>query len=216
MASEHDIEWSSSWIGNHQLLTLSFARGLTAAEVFQAYGCDPGQTEERTFEQVSQPPATALRVRKPLTDRQRRLLQMSGSDPRKYEPDQVLRHDQVRVGIYESWVYAVEATSVRGSDFAILSALAAQDEAFSFCFTPKIDTFLYAEHGTLRTGFDLTVLHTRWGSEPRRFDDAITAAGFRDPNEDRAKAAARFLQIVFDLTITQDMLEQVLPCAALP
>jgi hypothetical protein len=118
---------------------------------------------------------------------------------------------RIRVGEHGGWAYAVEHFTQRGAE-SIERLSAAGSEAFALVYTQTICAFNYAAGGRLVSGFDLTVPHIRWGSEPHRFDSYIERAGFLRPGvPDPPAMGARFVQLAFGITIDQDLLERALP-----
>ena len=119
----------------------------------------------------------------------------------------------VRVGETEAWAYAVEDMPTLGIRTELLAGLSSKGgEAFALSYTPTINTFMYAADGELVNGFDLTVPHIRYGSEQHRFEEQMALAGFADdavpvPGE----MGARFVELVFGITFTADLLERPLP-----
>jgi hypothetical protein len=110
-------------------------------------------------------------------------------------------------GSQSGWLYAVEHFTSRGLDQAVLEGLSASGAAAVLCFTQSVDIFKYADHGLLTAGFDMTVLSSRYGSNPERLDDAMTEAGFGAPGVHRAVAAARLLKSLTGVRVGTQMLE---------
>jgi len=128
----------------------------------------------------------------------------AGSDPSR---------PKVRVGKLDGWAYAVEQFTVTGAAPGTLGRLSvAGGEALSLEYTQTIDTFMYAADGVVVNGFDLTVPHIRYSSDPHRFDTRMEQAGCLRPGvPDPPAMGAHFLQLTFGITIDQHMLERALP-----
>jgi hypothetical protein len=124
---------------------------------------------------------------------------------------------KVRMGTHEGWAYAVEHFTGRGVDQETLCRLSANGgEALVLGYTQTISLFKYAANGESVSGFDLTVPHIRWGREPHRFDATMAQAGFLRPGvPDPPTMGARFVQLTFGITLTQDLLERRLPSVEL-
>jgi hypothetical protein len=126
----------------------------------------------------------------------------------------------VRVGTAQGWVYAVESTTVRGADPALLERLTAGGgEAVVLCFTPTTSTCLHARDGVYVTGFDGTVPEFRWGREPHALDGELVEVGLLraggPPAGGGPAACAELVERRFGLTVTREALEGRLPCATL-
>ncbi|MGY1704345.1 DUF6461 domain-containing protein [Geodermatophilus sp. SYSU D00697] len=129
----------------------------------------------------------------------------------------------VRVGTAQDWLYAVEASTVRGGDPAVLERLTAGGgEALALCVTAAVSSCLHARDGAYVTGFDVTVPEFRWGREPHALDDVLTAVGLLreggplgEGGPRPAAACADLAERRFGLRITREGLEGRLPCATL-
>ncbi|MGY1640243.1 DUF6461 domain-containing protein [Geodermatophilus sp. SYSU D00703] len=129
----------------------------------------------------------------------------------------------VRVGTAQGWVYAVESTTVRGADPALLERLTAGGgEAVALCFTPTTSSCLHARDGVYVTGFDVTIPEFRWGREPHALDGDLVEAGLlreggplRTGGPRPAAACAELVERRFGLTVTREALEGRLLCATL-
>ncbi|MGY1690245.1 DUF6461 domain-containing protein [Geodermatophilus sp. SYSU D01105] len=129
----------------------------------------------------------------------------------------------VRVGTAQGWLYAVEASTVRGGDPALLERLTARGgEAVALCVTAAVRSCLHARDGVYVTGFDVAIPEFRWGREPHALDDVLTGIGLLHEGgpleEGRPRPAAACADLVerrFGLTITREGLEGRLPCATL-
>ncbi|MGY1591965.1 DUF6461 domain-containing protein [Geodermatophilus sp. SYSU D00708] len=135
----------------------------------------------------------------------------------------------VRVGTTQGWVYAVESTTVRGADPALLERLTVEGgEAVVLCFTPATGSCLHARDGVYVTGFDAAVPEFRWGREPHALDTELTEVGLLSaggPLEGDgplggggprpAAACAELVERRFGLTVPREALDGRLPCATL-
>ncbi|MGK5112568.1 MULTISPECIES: DUF6461 domain-containing protein [unclassified Geodermatophilus] len=123
----------------------------------------------------------------------------------------------VRVGTAQGWTYAVELSSVRGGDPAVLQRLTAGGgEAVTACLTATVQGLHHARDGEYVVGFDLVLPSFRWGREPHSLDREMAAAGLLDEDGPRPVAAcADILERAFGLTVTRDVLERRLLCATL-
>jgi Family of unknown function (DUF6461) len=124
-----------------------------------------------------------------------------------------LSRPKLRVGELDRWAYAVEHFTTEGSAPETLNRLSvAGGEAFSLAYTQTTSTWRYAEDGVLVSGFDLTVPHIRYGSDPHRFETNMEQAGFLRPGvPDPPAMGAHFVQLTFGVLLDQHMLERPLP-----
>jgi hypothetical protein len=120
----------------------------------------------------------------------------------------------LRVGQQGDWTYAVEHVTTQG--FQRLDALSAGGrEAFALLFTQGICLFMYARDGTTINGLDLTVPHIRYGTDGHYFDAALAEVGISSSEPIMPAAAARLVEAVFGLEMTQDMFERPLASVGL-
>ncbi|MEU9045243.1 MULTISPECIES: DUF6461 domain-containing protein [unclassified Kitasatospora] len=139
------------------LLSVTFARDLTARQLLERMGADPATLAERTQEEFDE-----------------------DFDDLLYEDDAYV----VTAGRYGSWAWVWEHGSwLCVEDDDLLGEVSAGTAALSLHANEKpLVDFRYAENGQLVTG-----LHTllgieprhRTGREPHRFDSALLALGAR-------------------------------------
>jgi hypothetical protein len=123
----------------------------------------------------------------------------------------------VRVSTVGAWSCAIESLTVIGGDPATLQCLSGGGgEAFALCCTETIDTFYYCSDGRTVFGFDLLFpdRDRRWGGEPDRFAAEMEQAGFFDEGFPNRGMGAKFVELAFGVTLSQEMLEAPLPTLA--
>jgi hypothetical protein len=221
ITNDDELAWFGDWVDQRMTLTLTFARPISAEKMFHAFGADSQSAQPLSYEQSADFMSPTPSVSRPLAPRALELLKRSGTSPERIRELSTGQAPAppgppVRVGEFDSWTYAVEGLTVRGSKQEILEALSlGQGEALSLCYTQTISTILYARGGRLLAGFDMTVPHIRFGSDQHYFDPFLASAGFAADLPARS-AGARLVKLAFGITITPDLLEKPLAAAALP
>ena|GEM_PF-4605321 len=224
MAQRDEFEWLNAWVDQHLSLTLTFARGVSGAEMCRAFGADPDVVETLTFEEAADVQAPGPGGgRGPLSAWTLHLLRTQGADPARIRALEAVRDGdvrdlhKVRIGECDPWVYAVEVFTTRGAQVATLEALSKDGaEAVSLSYTPTIAVMLYARDGLLLSGIDMTVPHLRYGADGQHFDSVMSAAGLVGNSPMAPAAGARLVQLAFGVTVDREMLERPLPAALLP
>jgi len=193
----NDFGWFTAWVGQHLGVGITLARGLSLEQMVEGFGLLPGDTVEETFEEAgsdpSRPKGCAAEFCVDVAPRSRERADPPGEAKSRAKVRRTPR-PKVRVGKLDGWAYAVEQFTVTGGAPGTLGRLSvAGGEALSLEYTQTVDTFMYAADGVVVNGFDLTVPHIRYGSDPHRFDTRMEQAGFLRPGvPDPPAMGARF------------------------
>ena len=121
---------------------------------------------------------------------------------------------RVRLGRVDKWVYAVEGVTTEG--YARLEPLSADGrDACVFCHTQGISLLLFARNGETVGGLDLIVPNHRFGLNEHYLDAVLAQLGIPVTEPAYPVQAARLIEAVYSLEITQDMLDRPLPSLTL-
>ncbi|HEX6394632.1 MAG TPA: hypothetical protein VFZ97_14435 [Acidimicrobiales bacterium] len=209
------FEWFDDWAHDHVGVTLTLVSGSREDDLRRAFNAGSFLEEPLTWLQAANIPAGRPDSEVQLSPQSIEMLKWIGRTPddvRAVNPKPIQGY--VRVTTSNGWTVGVEASTTRGADQAVLTALSTvQHRTLSYAKTPGISPLQYAEDGVVICGIDTVVPTQGWGTDREFFSNLALRLLDQQPDVFAPAVVAELLDRWLDLRISPEVLEGPLRAA---